>query len=154
MKWVDSECTESTDGESHLSRQSSCISVTSSKSSCSDLKNEPMEEYDSKKIEQAFEKSSEDTVAGSIFMNYASGAGNLFIASVLVLLFVVTQSIVSFTDYWISFWVSQEELRSFISDNNGTHVIENESEKPLDTDICLYVQAAAVASIFIIGMTR
>lgn len=144
------------DGDLRLSRQSSCASVTSSRSSISELENDndATEQYDRQKMEQAFEKSSADSLGGSMFVHYSKGAGGLTIAIGLIFLFVLTQLIVSFTDYWISFWVSQEELRSFIGTKNDSSVMEDRSSEPLDTNICLSVQGAAVASIFIFGMIR
>ncbi|KXJ72573.1 hypothetical protein RP20_CCG017683 [Aedes albopictus] len=149
------ESEATSDHDTQLSRQDSCASVTSSRSSVSELDDgEKAEQYDSKKMEQAFEKSSADSLAGSMFLHYSSGAGGLAIAICLIFLFVLTQLIVSFTDYWISFWVSQEELRSFIEAKNESYVLENSSSEPLGTDVCLYVQAGAVAGIFVVGMIR
>ncbi|XP_062563100.1 probable multidrug resistance-associated protein lethal(2)03659 [Armigeres subalbatus] len=157
VKVVESEDSDidKIDNDAYLSRQNSCDSVVSSRSSISDLQNEQTKEhYEKQKMEQAFEKSSEDSTGGSLFLNYSKGAGSLIIATSLILLFVLTQLIVSFSDYWISFWVSQEELRTFIMDKNDSISMESVPPQPLDTDICLYVQASAIVGIFIIGMMR
>lgn len=138
--------------ESHgpdIQRQNSVSSVASSKSGVS----QPEEDH-TKAVEQAFEKSSEDTVKGSMFMHYVSGAGGIAVFTMLIGMFVGTQLIVSFADYWVSFWVSQEELRTFLSKQNDTNAQKEEFGGPLSTDVCLYVQTAAVAGVFIIGLTR
>ncbi|EDS36162.1 multidrug resistance-associated protein 1 [Culex quinquefasciatus] len=132
-----------------IQRQNSVSSVASSKSGVS----QPEEDH-TKAVEQAFEKSSEDTVKGSMFMHYVSGAGGIAVFTMLIGMFVGTQLIVSFADYWVSFWVSQEELRTFLSKQNDTNAQKEEFGGPLGTDICLYVQTAAVAGVFIIGLTR
>ncbi|XP_055544991.1 ATP-binding cassette sub-family C member 4-like isoform X1 [Wyeomyia smithii] len=139
---------------SHLGRQVSQLSVASTTSSNSALN----EKFDADKeedlIEQSFEKSSEDTTNSSLFMHYASGTGSWVVLVGLLLLFLATQLIVSFTDYWVSYWVSQEELRAFIAEQNETVVAAGSQEVPLSSEICMYVQCSAVVGIFIIGLGR
>ncbi|XP_055606100.1 ATP-binding cassette sub-family C member 4-like [Uranotaenia lowii] len=104
-----------------------------------------------KKMQQAFEQSSANTVGGSLFMNYLSGVGSWTVIGFLLLLIICAQTAVSFADYWVAFWVSQEELRAVAVVDEEVKVDEDST---LSTDICLTVQTAAVIGIFVIGMLR
>ncbi|XP_055640688.1 ATP-binding cassette sub-family C member 4-like [Toxorhynchites rutilus septentrionalis] len=142
------ELTEGENNGCNFSRQSSYSSVNSD---CSEAELNCSHEQHTRQMEHAFEKSSEDTVDGSMFVHYAAAVENWAIIIGLVALFITTQLIVSFTDYWVSFWVSQEELRTFLSAQNSTDMSYH---KPLGTDVCAYVQSAVVAGVFIIGLMR
>ncbi|XP_058822724.1 ATP-binding cassette sub-family C member 4-like isoform X2 [Topomyia yanbarensis] len=143
---------ENTDHDTNFNRQVSQMSVASSLSDCNETAEIVDTDRDVKNAEQTFEKSSENTLHSSLFLDYAAGAGSWLVLCGLILLFLATQLIVSFADYWASFWVSQEELRTFITVQNDTNTAE--SNVPLSTEICVYVQSAAVAGIFIFGLVR
>ncbi|XP_058448247.1 ATP-binding cassette sub-family C member 4-like [Malaya genurostris] len=152
LNFTESDEHEILNEEFHLNRQISKTSTNSSRSDCNDISETIDTDREVRNVEQTFEKSSENTHPNSLFLNYAAGAGNWLVLTGLVILFLATQLIVSFTDYWASFWVSQEELRTYIGVLNDT--IISESEAPLSTEICVYVQTAAVTAIFVIGLTR
>ncbi|XP_055606101.1 ATP-binding cassette sub-family C member 4-like isoform X1 [Uranotaenia lowii] len=125
---------------------------TDSSSNSSSKNNEKLEEENAKQLDRAFEKTGNDTPSRILFMNYLAGVESWIILAILAILFVLTQAIVSFADYWVGFWLSQEDRRTFLANSNAT--IDDSENVPLSTDICLYVQCAAIASIFLIALTR
>lgn len=104
------------------------------------------------------EEMSKGKVKGSVALNYIKAGSNYFIIAFLILLFVITQVVVSFSDYWVSFFTNQEELRDFynnqlnISPLNST-IISN-LESLVSRDTCIYIHGGLVVGIFVIAITR
>lgn len=105
---------------------------------------------------KVFETSSKGTVDGSLMWKYFKCGGNPFELFVIFILFILAQTVTSAADHWISFWTGQEEARVIrahqnINTTESTHV---SSMYLMDTDMCIYVFAAMLFSIFVIAMTR
>lgn len=101
--------------------------------------------------------------------------GPVFIVSCVFILFIVAQAAVCIADYWVSFWTSQEELRTHYEKQNSSEIIrkenvENNTTLPqllnetiainteyknlLSTSTCIYIHGAVVIIIFIVGIIR
>lgn len=90
--------------ESYLSRDR-----TSSRSSTQSMESKEDETDKDEKIKESqplnVEKMSKGRFKGNVAVNYInSGASNFFVLSLLLLMFLLTQVIVSFSDYWVSTW--------------------------------------------------
>uniref|UniRef100_A0A182X2U3 Uncharacterized protein n=1 Tax=Anopheles quadriannulatus TaxID=34691 RepID=A0A182X2U3_ANOQN len=107
-----------------------------------------------------FEASSQGTVPGSVFLQYASSAGSWLIFVGLVLLFAITQLIVSVADWWLSYWTALEETagsgRPIAPDRNQTE--QQQAGDPtshyLSRDTCVLVHATLVGTIFFVAILR
>ena len=101
------------------------------------------------------EGTSKGTVQGSVFFKYLLFSANLFVMLIIIMLFVVAQGFASGADYWVSYWTSQEEQRTYIE---NLEEITEEHQTTLDglltTNQCIYIHAGLVAGIFVIGITR
>ncbi|XP_066582134.1 probable multidrug resistance-associated protein lethal(2)03659 isoform X2 [Prorops nasuta] len=108
------------------------------------------------------EGTSRGAVKGSIFIQYFQTGSNLYLASLVLLLFVCTQFMASLNDYFIPVLINAEETRKFKSAVNSSN--ETRYGTANDTDIeyndipsqntYIYVYSSIVIGIFIIGITR
>ncbi|XP_050071798.1 ATP-binding cassette sub-family C member 4-like [Anopheles maculipalpis] len=106
-----------------------------------------------------FEATSQGSVPGSVFLQYVSSAGSWLIFVGLVLLFAVTQLVVSVADWWLSYWTALEEA-------GGTlEVVQafNETQPPpaevaqmnlLTRETCVLVHVTLVCTIFFVAVLR
>nr|XP_040221376.2 ATP-binding cassette sub-family C member 4-like isoform X1 [Anopheles coluzzii]XP_040221377.2 ATP-binding cassette sub-family C member 4-like isoform X1 [Anopheles coluzzii] len=107
-----------------------------------------------------FEASSQGTVPGSVFLQYASSAGSWLIFVGLVLLFAITQLIVSVADWWLSYWTGLEETagsgRPIAPDRNQTEQQQtgDPTSHQLSRDMCVLVHATLVGTIFFVAILR
>lgn len=119
-------------------------------------------EDEKKEVEddQNVEQTSKGKVKGNVFMNYIkAGASSIFTMFVLFSLFILTQVLVSLSDYWVSFFTNQEEQRQYIDFqiNNGSGVIEDlqkERDALVSTELCLYILGALVIGSFLLAIIR
>lgn len=116
------------------------------------------------------EQTSKGQVTGSVFLKYFQSGANFFVIFLIFLLFLLTQVAASLSDFWVSFWVSQEELRDYYKsdkyNNSFARLLLNETvdsdtvkeltpeTELLDTYTCMYIHATLVISLFIIAITR
>lgn len=109
------------------------------------------------------ELSSKDKVPGSIFLKYLKAGGNGCVVFTIFVLFLLTQLLASFFDWFVSFWTRQEEMRSIYdaavrkTNLNATEGIRSDllPEEPMFTrDECLYIQGSLVAVLFLVGLCR
>ncbi|XP_037037714.1 multidrug resistance-associated protein 4-like isoform X1 [Bradysia coprophila] len=130
-----------------ITRQSSTTSVASNKTSQSDSENEGDGKVGGKDEGLQMEETSKGKVKGSVAWNYFSAGGHWMILIVLALSFLIVQVFVSGADYWVFVWVRQEQLRASTQQADGI-------ESGLSTELCIYVSAALVGSIFVFGIMR
>lgn len=104
------------------------------------------------------EQSSKGSVEGSLFLRYLRSGGNVWTVSFVIFLFVVTQTIASSFDWFVSFWTRQEELRAAQNATTTTTIKEiNDiaNDGPvLSTNACLYIHGGLILSLFIVGICR
>uniref|UniRef100_A0A182P628 Uncharacterized protein n=1 Tax=Anopheles epiroticus TaxID=199890 RepID=A0A182P628_9DIPT len=102
-----------------------------------------------------FEASSQGKVPGSVFLQYVSSAGSWLIFVGLVLLFAVTQLIVSVADWWLSYWTALEE-REVTLERNQTQPTQTDDERAgsLSRETCVLVHATLVGTIFFVAILR
>ncbi|XP_011635936.1 probable multidrug resistance-associated protein lethal(2)03659 isoform X3 [Pogonomyrmex barbatus] len=81
------------------------------------------EDEDSKKLNQkidGLERTSRGLVKGPIFIKYFQTGANLCIAFIVLLLFIVTQFIVSFNDYFVPYFANYVETQKYELNINQT----------------------------------
>lgn len=149
-----------------LSRTDSRMSIKSSKSiSESDSKSIDESKADGKSVEalQQMEGSSKGQVKGSVSGTYFTSGANFLVLAVVLILFALTQALASGADYWVSFWTSQEELRTFysnISDPeaessfNETEQVDLNANGLLTTETLIYIHGGLMAALFTIALCR
>lgn len=149
-----------------LSRTDSRMSIKSSKSiSESDSKSIDESKADGKSVEalQQMEASSKGQVKGSVSGTYFTSGANFLVLAVVLILFALTQALASGADYWVSFWTSQEELRTFysnISDPeaessfNETEQVDLNDNGLLTTETLIYIHGGLMAALFTIALCR
>ncbi|XP_014467791.1 PREDICTED: multidrug resistance-associated protein 4-like [Dinoponera quadriceps] len=135
--------------------------ISSSRNSVSEISEiEDDEENESATSQKAgIEETSRGVVKGSLFIEYFQIGSNLYKASFVLFLFIVTQVIVSLNDYFVPILLDAEEKRhlaNFASDNR-TNVSTNATS--LDTDILpvttyVYIYTGIVLGVFVVGITR
>ncbi|KAK9869557.1 hypothetical protein WA026_003310 [Henosepilachna vigintioctopunctata] len=65
---------------------------------------------------------------GSVMWSYVKSSGNIFLFIVTVFLLVLTQMTFNLSDYWITFWSEEENIRYYAKvDNNSTYNILSHS---------------------------
>ncbi|XP_055306890.1 ATP-binding cassette subfamily C member 4-like isoform X2 [Sitodiplosis mosellana] len=104
------------------------------------------------------EQSSKGKVKGSVFINYFTAGANWFILLFLCTSFLFVQLLGSAADYFVSIWTKQEEARTFRTANQNNDTESTPSyDYPsftLTTELCIYIHATLVVSVFIIGISR
>ncbi|KAG4077286.1 hypothetical protein HA402_009915 [Bradysia odoriphaga] len=167
----DDVITEGTDENSltarSLSRTDSRSSIKSSKQSLSEKDSQSADEskVHGKSVEalQQMEASSKGQVKGSVSGTYFTSGANFFVLAVVFILFGLTQVLASGADYWVSFWTSQEELRTYYSNAsnseaessfNETEPIDSNASSLLTTETLIYIHGGLMAALFTIALCR
>ncbi|XP_055319307.1 ATP-binding cassette subfamily C member 4-like [Sitodiplosis mosellana] len=83
---------------------------------------------------------------GSLSWNYFSSGAHWSVLLMLLFSFVFVQCLASATDYFVSIWTKQEEIR--------THVSPNDTSITLTTNECISIQGTLVAALLIFGISR
>lgn len=107
------------------------------------------------------EQMSKGKVKGSVAVNYIKAGSNYFILFFLLVMFLLTQVIVSLSDYWVAFFTNQEELRDYyraqlVENNDGetNSTLLNNIDSLVSRDTCIYVHGSLVIGIFVIAIVR
>uniref|UniRef100_A0A182MTX2 Uncharacterized protein n=1 Tax=Anopheles culicifacies TaxID=139723 RepID=A0A182MTX2_9DIPT len=139
-----------------ISYTSTSSTVTMDSVTLEELTSGDLKEADIAK--EKFEASSQGTVPGSVFLQYASSAGSWLIFVSLVLLFAVTQLVVSVADWWLSYWTALEEERALEnaqSFNQTNQPSPDVAHTPsLGRDTCVLVHVTLVCTIFFVAVLR
>ncbi|KAL6254634.1 hypothetical protein P5V15_013941 [Pogonomyrmex californicus] len=121
------------------------------------------EDEDSKKLNQkidGLERTSRGLVKGPIFIKYFQTGANLCIAFIVLLLFIVTQFIVSFNDYFVPYFANYVETQKYElninqTDDAYTNMTISIANKGIPSVInYVYVYTGIVIGIFFVGITR
>ncbi|XP_076648329.1 ATP-binding cassette sub-family C member 4 [Halictus rubicundus] len=132
---------------------SSTRSRTPEASSCGTDDEE--EDEDPEKQNDGFEGTSRGTVKGPIFIKYFQTGANLCLATTVLLLFLITQCIVSLNDYFVPILVNVEETRHLNANLNATNDTMTIDQSDISSSYpYLYIYTAIVLGIFMIGITR
>ncbi|KAF5275659.1 hypothetical protein FQA39_LY06771 [Lamprigera yunnana] len=104
------------------------------------------------KAKEMQESSSKGKVKGSLFLKYFLAGGNWVFVGIVLCLYIVTQVSASAVDYFVSYWVKVEELRT---EHTITHndTVTTDFAEP-STYSFLYIYGALIVALFIIGITR
>lgn len=112
------------------------------------------------------EASSKGKLKQSIYIEYFRSGGNLCVVFVIVILFLLAQTAASVADWWMAYWTTQEEIRTFYEgqnrsetwkvDNNST--LENVGhfrlEQMLSTHTYVYIYTCIVTTLFVVTIIR
>ncbi|XP_053679919.1 ATP-binding cassette sub-family C member 4-like [Anopheles nili] len=154
------ESTENVDASEYsrkLSHTSTSSSITVDSVVMEELTAEP-NNGESQDAKGKFEASSHGSVSGSVFLQYVGSAGSWVIFVGLLLLFAITQLIVSVADWWLSYWTALEEGGAFVVaknlNNTEPSLSTNGVSALLDRDACVIIHATLVGTIFIVALTR
>ncbi|XP_036143538.1 multidrug resistance-associated protein 4 [Monomorium pharaonis] len=121
------------------------------------------EDKDPKKLNDGLEATSRGVVKGPIFIKFLQISANLSIAFIVVLLFIITQFIASFSDYFVPFFVNFVEAQNVqakqFSLNQTDDVVNMTIHKhvPIENTTVLtyvYIYTCIVLAIFLVGITR
>lgn len=114
-----------------------------------------------KELLNALESSSKGKVKGSMVVNYLSSAKKPFTLVFLIISFVLSQILASVADIWVSYWIRNEENRTFESKQMKLEPMnslnQTLSEKPSNdwtTETYTHIYAGIMASLFLIALTR
>lgn len=147
---------------SSLLRQMSRVSVRS-KSSDKTLKEKDNEET---VVPVNVEASSKGTLKHSVYMEYFRSGANMCVVSIIGAMFLLAQTAASIIDWWMAYWVTQEELRTFYEgqissatqtmSDNSTFGHEHHSglQEILSTHTYLYIYTGIVTTLFTITIIR
>ncbi|XP_012536071.1 multidrug resistance-associated protein 4 isoform X2 [Monomorium pharaonis] len=122
------------------------------------------EDEDPEKLNDGLEATSRGAVKGPIFIKFFQIGANLSMAFITVLLFIITQFIVSTSDYFVPFLVNFVEAQNFqakqLSLNqtddvmNITNIHEHDPIEDPTVITYVYIYTGIVLAIFVVGITR
>ncbi|CAG9814465.1 unnamed protein product [Phaedon cochleariae] len=137
------------------SRKSSLVSTVSELSLPDALLQEDNEveeeEEEEIKMKDLQEESSKGKVHGSLFWQYLNVGGNICLVLTVLLLFILAQFMASSVDYFVSYWVNIEEIRSPVNVTNGVTI---EPTHHWSTETCLYIYAGGLGLLFLVALSR
>ncbi|XP_067014322.2 ATP-binding cassette subfamily C member 4 [Anabrus simplex] len=144
-----------------------------SRSSSRDLRDiEESAEAKNAAAEMAEASSKGKTGGKSVYLEYFRAGANFFMITIMAILFALAQAAASGSDYFVSYWISIEEMRNRTSLNvvNETELAEEVNdtttlkpmlldEKELDfemlsTDTYVYMYTAIIVALFVFAVTR
>ncbi|XP_039312863.1 multidrug resistance-associated protein 4 isoform X2 [Solenopsis invicta] len=121
------------------------------------------EDEDAEKLNDGLEATSRGMVKGSIFIKFFKTGANLYMAFIVLLLFLITQAIVSLSDYFVPFLLNYVETQDFQAKHLSLNQTDNMNVTNTDKHIAIedptvinyvYIYTGIVFAIFIIGITR
>nr|CAD7400804.1 unnamed protein product [Timema cristinae] len=160
---------ESDEKNQQLPRLLRQISRASTKSKASTVPDDVDEPEETEVQQQLFEASSKGKSERSVYAEYFCSGANCLGLFLMSSFFVVAQAAASGADYWMSFWVTQEELRSYYQSpefqydlnttKNNASAEESEIflltvEDLLSTQLCLYIYTGIVVFLIVIAFVR
>lgn len=126
------------------------------------------EDEDEEQLNDGLEGTSRGMVKGPIFIKFFQTGANLYMASFVLLMFIITQFMVSLHDYYVPFLVNTVETQKYLiklqSYNETDDTYENVTTNHLDTVSndknmstimsYIYIYTGIVLSIFLVGIIR
>jgi ABC-type multidrug transport system fused ATPase/permease subunit len=112
------------------------------------------------------EASSKGKLKHSVYFEYFKSGANLCVVSVIGILFLLAQISGSVIDWWMAYWTTQEELRTFYEGQirSGTGKVDNNSaleydshyrlQEMLSTHTYLYIYTSIVTMLFVVTIIR
>lgn len=111
---------------------------------------EPEPEVNVKALQEA---SSKGKVHGSLFMNYLLAGGNVCLVMMVLSLYIVAQACASGVDFFVSFWVNIEELRTR-NDTMNINVPRYKSPEVWTKENCIRAYTFLIVSLFVTALAR
>ncbi|XP_031635983.1 multidrug resistance-associated protein 4-like [Contarinia nasturtii] len=158
------------DDIANIPRQNSTVTLENSLAAKTCLNNEKTPEEhrnqadEEKELLNALEASSKGKVKGSLAINYLKSAKKPFTLVFLVISFLLSQILASVADIWVSYWIRQEENRTFESkqmklinesvNSSNPSILNESSSNDWSTETYTYIYAGIMASLLIIALTR
>lgn len=146
----------------NLLRSISRVSATNEYSDAKVTGREP----DEVKLPVNVEASSKGKLKQSIYIEYFRSGANLCVVFVIGILFLLAQTAASVTDWWMAYWTTQEEVRTFYEGQNWSEIwkVDNNSalgdaghfrlEQMLSTHTYLYIYTCIVTTLFVVTIIR
>nr|CAD7403346.1 unnamed protein product [Timema cristinae] len=107
------------------------------------------------------EGSSKGKITGSIYMQYLSSGSGYLVMIWMAITTLLLQFAISTTDYWMGYWVRQEELRDYrqmydkmqnYTDNRSYILMDEETAESsyiMPANMCIYIYSALIISIYL-----
>jgi len=123
-------------------------------------------EPDEVKLPVNVEASSKGKLKQSIYIEYFKSGANLCVVFVIGSLFLLAQTVASITDWWMAYWTTQEQLRTFHEGQNWSErwKVDNNSalgnvdhfrfEQMPSTHTYLYIYACIMTTLFVVTIIR
>ncbi|XP_017887469.1 multidrug resistance-associated protein 4-like isoform X2 [Ceratina calcarata] len=124
------------------SRNASISSLSSLKSTSTE-KDDPLEVAESR---------TKGKVSGKVYAGYFSAGGNCCVLFVVLMLLIVSQTLASGSDFFISQWVNMEE--KYFKVTGADDVTEEDWGAPISREACIYIYSALIASTVVITLIR
>ncbi|KAI4466022.1 atp-binding cassette sub-family c [Holotrichia oblita] len=144
-----------------MSTRSKTLSLSSATSESSIVESIMLEEdkIDTKDYQ---EDTSRGKVKGSLFLQYMLAGGNIFVVIIVFSLYSLAQAAASGVDYFVSYWTNVEELRNahtmpnFTEFANGNETVAAiiARQELMSTEVCIYIYAGLIVSLFVIALSR
>ncbi|XP_012058533.1 PREDICTED: probable multidrug resistance-associated protein lethal(2)03659 [Atta cephalotes] len=123
------------------------------------------EDEDPEKLNDGLEGTSRGMVKGPIFIKFFQTGVNLYIAFIVLFLFIITQFIVSLNDYFVPFLANFVETRNYEAKHfilnqtedvfvNTTNIHELSAIEDESVMNYVYIYTGIVLTIFFLGITR
>lgn len=127
------------------------------------------EDENAEQLNNGLEGTSRGIVKGPIFIKFFQTGANLYMAFIVLLLFIITQFIVSLNDYFVPFLVNIVEMQKYLAklhrlnqtDNtyenittNHSDILSYEEEEMWTVMNYIYIYTGIVLGIFVIGIIR
>ncbi|XP_069672860.1 ATP-binding cassette sub-family C member 4-like [Periplaneta americana] len=113
------------------------------------------------------EASSKGVLKKSVYYEYFSSGANMCVVFIIGLMFLIAQTAASVTDWWMAYWITQEELRTYYENQNiratESILVDNStSQDTWDEELknmpssytYLYIYTGIVVILFTITITR
>lgn len=113
------------------------------------------------------EASSKGVLKKSVYYEYFSSGANMCVVFIIGLMFLIAQTAASVTDWWMAYWITQEELRTYYENQNirateSIPVDNSTSQDTWDEELknmpssytYLYIYTGIVVILFTITITR
>ncbi|KAI4466028.1 atp-binding cassette sub-family c [Holotrichia oblita] len=145
-----------------MSTRSKTLSLSSATSESSIVESIMLEEEDKIDTKDYQEDTSRGKVKGSLFLQYMLAGGNIFVVIIVFSLYSLAQAAASGVDYFVSYWTNVEELRNahtmpnFTEFANGNETVAAiiARQELMSTEVCIYIYAGLIVSLFVIALSR
>ncbi|EFN78037.1 Probable multidrug resistance-associated protein lethal(2)03659 [Harpegnathos saltator] len=120
-----------------------------------------IDDEDEEKLGDGLEETSRGMVKGPIFIKFFQTGANLCVAFIVLLMFIITQFVVSLNDYFVPILINVEENRYYPTNLESYNGTDNDKANATSSDTnalsmhtYIYIYTGIVLGIFFLGITR